>query len=141
MDVGAHEFKRKEPTVGFSWKPSSHPPSELVRTHHAYSIFFREAHYRDRLKLSSSPSHCRRSGSKCRTRAMWLGFCFRLCEQLCVLVGSVGFVCLRHLSCVPCLCRGFFTHGVLMLIFRVHPCLFASRALELMSAHFLLILM
>ena len=24
-----------------------------------------------------------------------------LCQQLCAHVGSVGFVCLRHLSCVP----------------------------------------
>ena len=30
----------------------------------------------------------------------------------------------------------FFSHGVLMLIFRVRPCLFASGALELMSAQF-----
>ena len=29
-----------------------------------------------------------------------------MCQQLCAHVGSVGFVCLRHLSCVPS-CRGF----------------------------------
>ena len=29
-----------------------------------------------------------------------------ICQQLCADVGSVGFVCLRHLSCVPS-CRGF----------------------------------
>ena len=28
VDVCTQEFKRKEPTVGFSWKPSSHPPPE-----------------------------------------------------------------------------------------------------------------
>ena len=30
-----------------------------------------------------------------------------MCQQLCALVGSVGFVCLRHLSCIPCPCLGF----------------------------------
>ena len=28
------------------------------------------------------------------------------CQQLCAHVGSIGFVCLRHLSCIPS-CRGF----------------------------------
>ena len=57
------------------------------------------------------------------------------CQQLCAHVGSVGFVYLRHLSCVPS-CRVFFLHGVFLSSFHVHPCLFASRALELMSAQF-----
>ena len=32
--------------------------------------------------------------------------CVSLCQQLCAPVVSVGFVCLRHLSCVCCPCRG-----------------------------------
>ena len=57
-------------------------------------------------------------------------------EKLQSVVGGVGF----GLSSVPV--EPSLSHGVLMLILRVHPCLFASRALELMSAQFLsLILM
>ena len=59
-------------------------------------------------------------------RTRWL---FLFCVSLAPVVRSLFLV-------------RFFSHGVLMSIFRVHPCLFASRALELMSAQFLpLILM
>ena len=54
-------------------------------------------------------------------------------HPLVVLVLCVFGTCRAFL--VPT--EGFFSHAVLMLIFRVHPCLFASRALELMSAQFL----
>ena len=64
--------------------------------------------------------------------------------SLCEEVTQDDVVCKRP----PCQCRElvvpaeFFTHGVFMLILLVHPCLFASRALELVSAQFLpLILM
>ena len=64
------------------------------------------------------------------------------CQQLCALVGGVDFCVSSALVVRSLSLPRFFSHGVLMLIFLVHPCLFASRALELMSAQFLpLILM
>ena len=64
------------------------------------------------------------------------------CRRLGALVGSVGF-CVSSAPVVRSLSfPRLVSHGVLMLIFRVHPCLFALRALERMSAQFLpLILM
>ena len=60
-----------------------------------------------------------------------------LCQQLCAHVGSVGFVYLLAPVVRSFLLR-FLSHGVLLSSFHVHPCLFASRALELVSAQFLL---
>ena len=57
------------------------------------------------------------------------------CQQLCAHVGSVGFVYLRHLSCVPS-CRGFSYTVSFLSSVHVHPCLFASRALDTLYALF-----
>ena len=42
------------------------------------------------------------------------------CQQLCAHIGSVGFVYLQHLSCVPS-CLRFFSHGVLFVKFLCAP--------------------
>ena len=65
--------------------------------------------------------------------------CVNNCMHLLVVLVSSVFG--THLACVvPA--EVFLSHALLMLILLVHPCLFASRALELTSAQFLpLILM
>ena len=48
----------------------------------------------------------------------------------------VVLVCVSSALVVRSFLPRFFLHGVLLSSFHVHPCLFASRALELMSAQF-----
>ena len=57
------------------------------------------------------------------------------CQKLCAHVGSVGFVYLRHLSCVPS-CRGFsYTVSFCQVFMCTRVCL-PQGPLELMSAQF-----
>ena len=84
-----------------------------------------------------------------RGNNMWKGSVpsFQFFVVVCAGVNNCAHTLVVLVLCVFGTCRAFllaevFSHGVLLSSFHVHPCLFASRALELVSAQFLsLILM